>query len=168
MKRENRKMKKKLNAKRLSEMKSEPVVLQNALGLNLFGLPVLVVNLQGLNMLFILDSGSDESYIDERVYEEFKDKMERVDPIGGHAIGMEGKKMQKGFGVKMKFTVGKHSFKMIFNTLPGNFSNSFDTIQKESGYFPCGILGMDFIGTNRLVLDFITGKILMMKREVAA
>ena len=71
-------------------------------GLNNTGLPIILVDIKGKNLCFILDTGSTCSLIDSTVVEYFKDI---VEPVGDYCIsGIEGT---------------KHKVDMI--TLPFNF-----------------------------------------------
>lgn len=59
-------------------------------GLNNTGLPIILVDIKGKNLCFILDTGSTCSLIDSTVVEYFKDI---VEPVGDYCIsGIEGTK----------------------------------------------------------------------------
>lgn len=155
MKIENRKMKK--NAKQFKTMKNRPEVIMPILGMNEIGLPVLLATIGDKGLVFLLDTGADSCFLDERVYRLLENDLQKFE-IDGTIIGMGDVVHEKKTGAGMKFKVNGHPFEAKFDVTSAVCS-SFDTMEKMHGLRVHGILGVNFMAKNNLILDFANGKI---------
>ena len=118
-------------------------------GLNNTGLPIILVDIKGKNLCFILDTGSTCSLIDSTVVEYFKDI---VEPIGDYCIsGIDGTK-RKADVVILPFNFEGYTYKPKFCVQP--LSDAFKGIEENSGIQIHGLLGTDFLIENKWIIDF--------------
>lgn len=118
-------------------------------GLNNTGLPIILVDIKGKNLCFILDTGSTCSLIDSTVVEYFKDI---VEPVGDYYIsGIEGTKHKVDM-VALPFTFEGQVYKPKFCVRP--LLDTFKGIEDESGIQVHGLLGTDFLLENKWVINF--------------
>ena len=118
-------------------------------GLNNTGLPIILVDIKGKNLCFILDTGSTCSLIDSTVVEYFKDI---VEPVGDYCIsGIEGTKHKVDM-VTLSFNFEGQIYKPKFCVKP--LLDAFKSIENESGIQVQGLLGTDFLLENKWILNF--------------
>ena len=118
-------------------------------GLQKTGLPLIVVEINQQNLCFLLDTGSNKTLIDQRVYEFFK---EQVEAVGSSTIlGLEGNKLDTHI-VKLSFKFEGHSYSTNFNVFDS--TNAFGAIEKESDIQIHGIIGNEFFIENEWIIDF--------------
>jgi len=118
-------------------------------GLNSTRLPIILVDVKGERLCFILDTGSTCSLIDSDVVEYFRDM---VEPIGDYCIsGLEGTKHKVDM-ITLPFNFEGYTYKTIFCVQP--LLNAFKGIEDESGIQVHGLLGTDFLIENKWILDF--------------
>ena len=120
-------------------------------GLNNTGLPIILVDIKGKNLCFILDTGSTCSLIDSTVVEYFKDI---VEPVGDYSIsGIEGTKHKVDM-ITLPFNFEGQVYKPKFCVKP--LLGAFKSIEDESGIQVQGLLGTDFLLENQWIVDFRT------------
>ena len=118
-------------------------------GLNSTRLPIILVDVKGEYLCFILDTGSTCSLIDSTVVEYYKDIAE---PVGDYFIsGIEGTKHKVDM-IILPFTFEGQVYKPKFCVRP--LLDAFSGIEKESGIQVQGLLGTDFLLENKCIIDF--------------
>lgn len=118
-------------------------------GLNSTRLPIIIVDIKGEHLCFILDTGSTCSLIDSTVVEYFKDI---VEPVGDYYIsGIEGTKHKVDM-VTLPFNFEGQLYKPKFCVKP--LLDAFSGIEKESGIQVHGLLGTDFLLENQWIINF--------------
>lgn len=118
-------------------------------GLNSTRLPIILVDVKGEYLCFILDTGSTCSLIDSTVVEYFKDIAE---PVGDYFIsGIEGTKHKVDM-ITLPFNFEGQVYKPKFCVRP--LLDAFSGIEKESGIQVQGLLGTDFLLENKWKIDF--------------
>lgn len=117
----------------------------------LLGVPVVAFNLGDYQINLLLDTGSDQSYIDESVikdlhYEDYTQKHEESIFTGGGEIKSSG------------FITLKFAYKNVVLTETFIVNNIKDSFNKAfgNGITVHGILGSKFFDTNNYVLDYKT------------
>lgn len=118
-------------------------------GINQIKLPIILVEIEGKHLCFILDTGSTCSLIDSSVVEYFKDI---VESIGDYCIsGIDGTK-HKVDVITLPFKFEGQIYKSRFCVKP--LLDAFKDIEKESGIQVHGLLGTDFLIENKWIIDF--------------
>lgn len=118
-------------------------------GLNSTRLPIILVDIKGEHLCFILDTGSTCSLIDSTVVEYFKDI---VEPVGDYFIsGIEGTKHKVDM-ITLPFNFEGQVYKPKFCVKP--LLDAFSGIEKESGIQVHGLLGTDFLLENQWIISF--------------
>lgn len=118
-------------------------------GLNSTRLPIILVDVKGECLCFILDTGSTCSLIDSDVVEYFRDM---VEPIGDYCIsGLEGTKHKVDM-ITLPFNFEGQVYKPKFCVKP--LLNAFKGIKEDSGIQVHGLLGTDFLLENKWIIDF--------------
>lgn len=117
-------------------------------GLDLTELPIATFNCNGNKLHFLLDTGSNISYIDKRVLKTLPHESTNTK---SNTIGVEGSGVNT---YHYKVTIGykDNEFTEEFGAI--DFTNSFDIIEKESGIKLHGILGSRFFEKYKYILDF--------------
>jgi len=121
------------------------------LGLHKAGLPLIVVNMFDNNVCLLLDTGSNQNIIDERVYEHFNGKHPEKEPskqsLTSHGV------ITGGTTINIPFTFENQDYIEPFESLT-IFEEAFEKIYEESGIQVHGILGNHFFLKHGWVLDF--------------
>ena len=113
-------------------------------------LPVVKMKFQGKTIKFLVDTGSDNNLLDERIFELLKDKLE-YEKMEGYTIGAAGKKIPKTFKTKMELTIGGRKYEPEFCVMRlGCFPDGVDLARLP--FF--GMLGSTFLIQNNWILDF--------------
>ena len=121
--------------------------------LNVIGVPYLLAEFRKKEyLLFVVDTGATESYIDSRVYDFIKDKLQIVESKS-FARCVDGSEISSEFSAIMKFKVNGNNCKARLSVMKQT-PLAFDMIEKEEGIRIHGILGIDFLKSNNLILDF--------------
>ena len=116
--------------------------------LDLTELPVITFMCGDKKLNFLLDTGSNKSFINQSILHE----IEYVELQGGQKVtGAGGKQFHSTFG-QMKLTYKDQIFDTPVNIM--DLSAGFDEIKKESGVQIHGILGSAFFQKYKYVLDF--------------
>lgn len=118
-------------------------------GLNSTRLPIILVDVKGEYLCFILDTGSTCSLIDSTVVEHFKDIVELVGDY--HVSGIEGTKHKVDM-ITLPFIFEGQVYKSKFCVKP--LLDAFSGIEKESGIQVHGLLGTDFLLENQWIISF--------------
>lgn len=118
-------------------------------GLNSTRLPIILVDVKGEYLCFILDTGSTCSLIDSTVVEHFKDIVELVGDY--HVSGIEGTKHKVDM-ITLPFIFEGQVYKPKFCVKP--LLDAFSGIEKESGIQVHGLLGTDFLLENQWIISF--------------
>lgn len=116
--------------------------------MDLTELPVVTFYNKGRKVNFLLDTGSNVSYINSSIlpnlfYKELNKEME--------TIGIEGNQKNEKF-CEMNIEYKKNTFTEEFCI--SNLDKAFNLIKQESGVTICGILGSLFFQKYEYVLDF--------------
>ena len=135
-------------------------------GVHEIGTPIIVAEFQGERLLFVLDTGSDTNFLDERVYEHFKDSIEATEG-NGFVIGVEGNEIPRGKLVTVPMQIVNRQLSVKFFTLPQGM-NSFEMLEKQHGLRLHGILGTPFILHNRLIIDLTNGEMRLGEEKLAS
>ena len=117
-------------------------------GLDLTELPIVTFNQKGKKLHFLLDTGSNISYINEEVLNtiEAKDLNESSSTFGVEGSGMETHHYSIEIGYKDQHFVEE------FGAV--DLSGAFKAIEKESGIKLHGIIGNRFFEKYKYILDF--------------
>lgn len=123
-------------------------------GLGKSQLPIILVDVKGEYLCFILDTGSTCSLIDSTVVEYFKDI---VEPVGDYFIsGIEGTKHKVDM-IILPFNFEGQIYKPKFCVKP--LLDAFSCIEQESGIQIHGLIGTDFLLENKWIIDFKENKL---------
>ena len=120
--------------------------------LNRLRVPYLQVKFFDYYLLFVVDTGASESFIDARVFNIIKDHL-KVTESNSFARCVDGSEITSGLSTNMRLKVnGKNctATLQIMEQTP----EAFDLIAEEDGIRIHGILGIDFLTSNNFVLDF--------------
>lgn len=118
-------------------------------GLGKSQLPIILVDVKGEYLCFILDTGSTCSLIDSTVVEYFKDI---VEPVGDYFIsGIEGTKHKVDM-IILPFNFEGLVYKAKFCVRP--LLDAFSGIEKESDIQIHGLIGTDFLLENQWIINF--------------
>lgn len=118
-------------------------------GLNKAGLPLIIADVKGHNVCFLLDTGSNKNLLNQKVYEYFKD---HVKPSGQQEVfGLEGNS-KENTTVELRFIFEGIEYTADFIVFDSG--NAFEKVEKESGIQIHGILGSEFLCINEWVIDF--------------
>ena len=118
-------------------------------GLYKTGLPLIVAKLFSNDICLMLDTGSNRNIIDHRIYDHFKEKLNKsstsskVHTLNGAAAGIT---------VDVTFSFEGDDYQEPF--LCTEASDTFDKIHDEDGIQIHGILGNHFFLKHGWVLDF--------------
>ena len=113
-------------------------------------LPVVHMKFHGKTMKFLLDTGSDANYLDDRIFELLKDNME-YRKMEGFTIGAAGKQIPRSYLAKMDLGLAGRTYETHFSVMRlGCFPD--DVILSTLPFY--GILGCDFLIRNHWILDF--------------
>ena len=112
--------------------------------------PVITIETEGKSYNFLIDTGSDNSFIDSSIESEVNNK----DLIGyqGGITGATGSQSQRTSVYKITFTCGGKE--LTDNFTVNNFSTIFNYIRERSGIQVHGILGSRFLTKYGALLDF--------------
>lgn len=112
-------------------------------------LPIIEVEVQNMHLHFILDTGSTNSLLDERVIVTLKDQ---ISFAGKYELqGIEGNAIQSSQGT-LSFGLCGKTYQQNFCFMP--LEKPFEAIKRDSGIEVHGILGTDFLIANQWVIDF--------------
>lgn len=116
--------------------------------MDLTELPVVTFYNNGQKLNFLLDTGSNDSHINEGALKglEYAESGMTKD-----LIGVEGNKREYRF-CNMTITYKNYSFESDFSV--ADLQNAFDVIKSESGVQIHGILGSKFFQKYKYILDF--------------
>lgn len=116
--------------------------------MDLTELPVITFMNNDMKLNFLLDTGSNTSFINESILDKINHTLlEEVTDM----IGVEGRKI-KNRTCEMKILYKDYIFDTKFNI--NNMDEAFNTIKQESGVQLHGILGSLFFQKYKYVLDF--------------
>ena len=117
-------------------------------GLDLCELPIVTFNCNSKKLHFILDTGSNISYINEKVLKEIDAKELNV---SSSTLGVEGKDIEtKHYSI----TIGYRDQEFVEEFGAIDLSAAFAAIEAESGIKIHGILGNKFFVKYKYILDF--------------
>ena len=116
--------------------------------MDLVELPIITFNNKDHKLNFLLDTGSNVSYINKSILTSLDYQMlDKEMP----AFGMEGNKINSPF-CSMNVSYREQTFNEEFSI--SDLDNAFNIIKKEDGVQLHGILGSKFFEKYRYVLDF--------------
>lgn len=116
--------------------------------MDLTELPVITFMSDNTKLNFLLDTGSNDSFINESVVKSLNCKM--LNTVS-EVIGIEGKKI-KNNNCELQIKYKDYEFNTQFNII--NLDESFNLIKQESGVQIHGILGSLFFQKYKYVIDF--------------
>ena len=119
-------------------------------GLHKAGLPLIVVNIFDHDICLMLDTGSNQNIIDDRIYEHFRDRLSTSES-SGEILSLTGV-TTRGIILNLPFTFENQEYIEPF--VCSNTSESFEKIENESGIRIYGILGNHFFLKHGWILDF--------------
>ena len=115
--------------------------------LELTELPIVAFKINGKNLHFLLDTGSNRSIINKKIAE----KLEAVKQDGVKAYGLEGKVVE-GYNTILRFNYRDKYFEEGFQVL--DMTEPFRNVKHDTGVTLHGILGNSFLEKYKYVLDF--------------
>lgn len=117
--------------------------------LDLTELPIVTFSNNNKKLNFLLDTGSNISYINELILKDYK--YELVENGRSSFFGIDGK-IQYNKICSMKVQYKEYTFDVEFGV--HDFESAFDIIKTESGVQVHGILGNSFFQKYKYILDF--------------
>lgn len=117
------------------------------------GLPIITLTNEGKEFNFLVDTGANLCVLNESVLPEIKHKKLEGE---GTMFGMEGN-LQKVEYVEVLLTHGKDDFTVEFQVC--NIDAAFGRVEAEHGIAVHGVLGTQFLESNRGKVDFIEHKL---------
>ena len=124
-------------------------------GLRKIGLPTIVVEYEGKNLLMMLDTGSNDNFLAPIVYENFGNEL-KVLKSDGSVLGANG--VTNGIiTVEMPIKINGDEFLQQFLVLPN--SESFDKMEAEAHVQVHGVIGTRFMCEQGWVIDFVNQKV---------
>ena len=124
-------------------------------GLQKIDLPLILIEFQGVSLCMLLDTGSNNNYIDRRICNLFKEHIEKCEDEN-ISYGIEGNKV-KNERIKLTFKFEEELYTTFFDTLQEN--NGFKHLEKDEGIQIHGILGSMFFVKQKWIIDFAELKI---------
>ena len=117
-------------------------------GLSKTGLPLIVVKVFDQNLCLMLDTGSNQNIIEDKVYDYFKDKIVETEAYK-EMLTLNG--TTKGVIIDLPFTFENEKYiePFVCSNTP-----TFEQIENETGIRIYGILGNHFFLKHGWVLDF--------------
>lgn len=116
--------------------------------MDLVELPIITFNNKGQKLNFLLDTGSNVSYINSSVLPSLEYQMLDKEVF---TFGVEGNKVMNQF-CSMDISYRKQTFNEEFSI--SDLNDAFNIIKQEDGVQLHGILGSKFFEKYRYVLDF--------------
>ena len=116
------------------------------------GLPYIIAEFRNRHLLFIVDTGATESIIDSRVFLLLKEEL-KTRETNSSARCVDGSEITSKLSTAMRFKVNGKKCNANLSILEQT-PHAFDIIAEESGLRIHGILGIDFLTSNNLILDF--------------
>ena len=117
-------------------------------------LPIIEVKVHNMHLHFILDTGSTNSILDDRVIIPLEDQ---ISYAGKYELqGIEGNAIQSLQGV-LSFVFCDKAYQQTFCFM--SLQKPFEAIKRDSGIEIHGILGTDFLMANKWIIDFKEGVI---------
>ena len=117
--------------------------------LNDVHLPIIEVEVQNMHLHFILDTGSTNCILDERVIIPLED---HINYAGKYELqGIEGNAIPSLQGILSFVCCGK-VYQQTFCFM--SLKKPFEAIKRDSGIEVHGILGTDFLMANKWIIDF--------------
>lgn len=115
----------------------------------LTGLPILIFEQNGTDLIFILDTGSSVCVLDENSISKLKDfkYLDREDNL----VDVNGGKVKRRYGL-FKFKCDNIDFENEF--LISDLTNIRESVKEDSGVSIDGIVGSDFFSKYQYVIDF--------------
>lgn len=120
--------------------------------INRLGVPYLEVKFFDYYLIFVIDTGASESFIDGRVFNIIKDHL-KVTEANSVARCVDGNEITSGLSTNMRFKVNGRNCTATLQIMEQT-PQAFDIIAEEEGIRIHGILGIDFLTSNNLILDF--------------
>ena len=132
----------------IKEVRSRKDKMSFKESMDLTELPIVTFYTENNNKLnFLLDTGSNTSYINEKVLNSIKHKKL---PYTSKVMGL-GEQQECQF-IKTIFYYKDYQFECVLQSI--DLSNTFDQIKNDSGVSIHGILGSRFFAQYKYVLDF--------------
>ena len=115
----------------------------------LTGLPILIFEQDGTDLIFILDTGSSVCVLDEASIPKLKDfkYLDREDNL----VDVNGGKVKRRYGI-FKFKCDNVDFENEF--LISDLTNIRESVKEDSGVSIDGIVGSDFFSKYQYIIDF--------------
>ncbi len=119
-------------------------------GILKLSMPLVTAQVNGLNLTFLIDTGSTHNIIASFVYEQLKDAF-MVTGQSDKIMGVEGQ-YQDVITVNATLKIEGVELKSAFNVV--DMSDAVMKLQDETGLQLHGFLGIPFLMDNKCVLDF--------------
>lgn len=117
---------------------------------DLIDLPVVTFTNNNTKLHFLLDTGSDESYINSNIL----DKLEITQKYAVHRDITTGSgNVESNLAVALNISYGNQSFRNIF--IVSDFEEAFNDAVGTSGITIHGILGSKFFANYKYILDYV-------------
>ena len=115
----------------------------------LTGLPILIFEQDGADLIFVLDTGSSVCVLDESSISKLKDfkYLDREDNL----VDVNGGKVKRRYGL-FKFKCDNIDFENEF--LISDLTNIRESVKEDSGVSIDGIVGSDFFSKYQYIIDF--------------
>jgi hypothetical protein len=117
-------------------------------GLSKTGLPLIVVKIFDHDICLLLDTGSNQNIIDERIYKHFRDKLPETDQ-SKEVLTFNG--TTGGAEIMLPFVFENQQYNEPFVS---SNTEAFDAVESETGIRIYGILGNHFFLKHGWILDF--------------
>ena len=118
-------------------------------GLDLTGLPIVTLQNNGRKFNFVLDTGSYNSVINERVLEnmEYENTHHIVDLMGIDGISHNSQKV-------IRAELGYKNKSITAQFVVANMDGIFDAVKRETGAQLHGLLGSNFFRENKYIINY--------------
>lgn len=117
--------------------------------MHLVNLPIVILNVGGTTINFLLDTGSTKSMINESIIKNIKHKtIDNPNSI----VGIEGKSTITSSCIVTYFEVNNKKY--LHDCIVMDLNDAFTAIKKTSGVTVHGILGTDFFNKFKYIIDF--------------
>lgn len=121
-----------------------------AFGLQKTDLPLIVTSGKLKNLCFLIDTGSNYNTLFDFVYEHFKDEFKLLD-ITRRIMGIEGHCKETPV-IEATFNFDGTDYTSTFSVFDA--TDAIMQVQEEAGCQIHGVLGIQFLVENKLIIDF--------------
>ena len=118
--------------------------------LQIAGIPIVTLKHDNLRLNFIIDTGATTSLINSSLLERIKDKqkIDSIDVVSGLDPNVEYKTEKYNIPIWLN----RNKFNVIFCVM--DLNPTFNSLKYETGITVHGLLGSDFLESNKCILDY--------------